>query len=127
MTFVRTNDQVAVVLTKETFHRNAVESMVVVVAMSCSRSTKPQAVSWVMTQPQNVDQTWNQYAPKVLKSSCALDHLTLEQLSNNESWHSRRDGVSSKDVLRPENGGRPLACSQVLRKDGVCETYRLFD
>ena len=85
MTFVRTNDQVAVVLTKETFHCSAVESMVVVVASSCSASAKLQAMSRVITRPKNVDQKRNQYAPKVLKSSCSLDnHLTLEQLSNNE-------------------------------------------
>ena len=36
-------------------------------------------------------------------------------------------GISSWDALRPESGGKPLASSKILRKDGVCETVCLFD
>ena len=58
-----------------------------------SAEAKHQAMPQVMTQAENIDQIWSQYAQKVLKSGCALrNHLTLEQLSNNEfhcSQHKR--------------------------------------
>ena len=38
-----------------------------------------------MTETESVDQLWNQYASKVLKSGCRMDgHLTLEHLRKYE-------------------------------------------
>ena len=90
------------------FHCSAVESVVVVVASSCSASAKPQAMSREMTRPKNV--TWNQHAPKVLKSSCAVDnHLTLEQLSNNEC-HCNPDERDLQQGCLSSRKGRETSC-----------------
>ena len=53
--------------------------------LSCIGLAKPQAMSQMMTQTECVDQMWDQYSSKVLKSGRILgDRVTLEQLSNHE-------------------------------------------
>ena len=49
----------------------------------CDKVPTTNRFTQAMTQPENVDQTWSQYASNVLESVCALDvHLIWEQLSN---------------------------------------------
>ena len=70
---------------------------------SCRTLAKPQAMSQVMTQHENVDQKWSENASKVSKSGCALDgHLALEQLRNCEflCTQDKRDLLAGCTISR---------------------------
>ena len=126
--YVRTNDQLADILTRWMFTTMQWHSFLSLLQIrrpfepsdvrtvsrkpfSCSALAKPQAMSQVMTQTESVDQMWRQYSSKVLKSGCILgDCGTLEQLSNNElKLYARQEESSCRNVLRPESEGKPFA------------------
>ena len=71
-----------------------------------------------MTQPENVDQIWSQFASKVLKSGCARDvHVTLEQLSNYEfqCTQDQRDLRAGMLYLQKGHLLQDDTSSQILR------------
>ena len=98
---------------------------------SYSALGKPQAMPQVMTQPENVDQIWSQYAPKgaesKMRSGQSLKPGAIEQMW--VSLYSRRgiflQGCSSSRKLREHM--QVDTVSQMLRKHRVCETISLFN
>ena len=119
---VRTNDQVADILTRgllatmqwhssstswqirRRYESNEVRSFYHK-PLSCSALGEPQAMSQVTTQPENVDQISSLNTHQVLQPGCALDnHLTLEQLSSCD-FNCTQD----KRDRPPERGGHTLA------------------
>ena len=98
---------------------------------SCSALALPQAMSQVMAHAECVDQMWDQYASKVLKSGCILDNrLSLEQWSNQKftCTQDKRE-ISLQECPSPwmwmETSCRLIP--QILREKRVCETIGLFD
>ena len=86
-------------------------------------------MSQVMTQNENVDQIWIQYATKVLKSALWII-TSLEQLSNYE-FHCAQDTIDLlAGMLFVQNAEGNLlqvdTSSQILRKQWVCDAVSLF-
>ena len=86
----------------------------------------------MMTQPENVDQLWSQYASKVWNSGCALDvHFTSENLINQEflCTDDKRDLLAGMLFVQKAEGNllQVNTSSQIWRKQRVCETLTPFD
>ena len=120
--YVRTSDQVAYILTKGMFTmmqwhfltlwqiRRPYESIdvhsFVRTLFPCSVSAKPQAMSQVMTQPESVDQMWDKYATKVLKSGCILSDRVFGSIAQSWFWgQSGEEGLSRGNASPDESGG----------------------
>ena len=111
ITNVRTNDQLADILTKGMFTTMQGHSLLTLWQLrrpyesnevrSLSRKTFL-LMSQVMTQTESVDQIWSQYASNIWKSGCALDnHLTLEQLNNYEFFVHKTRGIFLQECSSP--------------------------
>ena len=148
--YVCTNDQLADILTKEYSPRCNDISLLSLWQIrrpyetcdvrsfsrkpfSCSGLEKPQAMSQMMTQATCVDQMWDQYSSKVLKSGCILGNLvTLEQLGNHEFTcaQDKRDllagGVLVSDLARQKRFVRQLVQSTVICRKCTRQNFTSF-
>ena len=143
--YVRSNDQLADILTQGMFTTMQWLSLLTLwqIRRPCesnevrSFTSKPfslvqlwqssQAMFQIITQTESVDQRWSPHASKRLKSGCVLDnHLTLEQLSNPEftCTQDKRDLLAGKffDMNAMENFLQVDTSSQILRNKKVCQT-----
>ena len=81
------------------------------------------AMSQVMTHAECVEQMWDQYATKVLKSSCVLDNrLSLEQWSNQKFTYTqdKRDLLAGMPfAINAEGNLLPIDTSDLEGKTGL--------